>query len=276
MLYLAQKPDGLLSRSIRLLWYVRAPQVEERRQRILPSGCAQIILNLSRDYLVDCHEHGRQELTSPSLIVGQRSIYEIIDASDLTDLIGIVFEPGCLPILAADRADVFSNSSVPLDGIWGASAHSLRDQLRELTSPQSRLHYLEQFLTAKLSFRLHSCRFQLHPAVAFALQRFQPSPSIATVSEVAKSTGWSHRRFSQIFREQVGFAPKAWCRLARFRRAVQQLHANRRIPWAEVAADCGFYDQSHFANEFRAFSGVDVTAYMSRNNHLWAHHMHEE
>ena len=132
MLYLAHKPRGLLERAIRLLWYVRAPQIEEKRQRVLPSGCAQIILNLSRDHLVDCDEKGRLERISPSLIVGQRSKYEIIHASDLTELIGVVLEPGYLPILASEGADLFSNRSLPLDGIWGTEAQSLRDNLREL------------------------------------------------------------------------------------------------------------------------------------------------
>jgi AraC-like DNA-binding protein len=93
-----------------------------------------------------------------------------------------------------------------------------------------------------------------------------------TVREVARSTGWSERRFSQIFREQVGFSPKVWTRILRFQRAVQQLHAGVDLPWAELALDCGFYDQSHFANEFRAFSGIDATTY-SAGARPWANHV---
>ena len=39
-----------------------------------------------------------------------------------------------------------------------------------------------------------------------------------------------------------------------------------------LALDCGYYDQSHFANEFRAFSGVDATTYFARRT-LWANHI---
>jgi AraC-like DNA-binding protein len=52
-----------------------------------------------------------------------------------------------------------------------------------------------------------------------------------------------------------------WCRLRRFQRAVRQLHAGVNVPWSRLAIDCGFYDQAHFANEFRAFSGFDLTTY---------------
>jgi AraC-like DNA-binding protein len=30
---------------------------------------------------------------------------------------------------------------------------------------------------------------------------------------------------------------------------------------AELAVECGFYDQAHLANEFRSFSGIDLTTY---------------
>jgi len=55
-------------------------------------------------------------------------------------------------------------------------------------------------------------------------------------------------------REEVGFFAESVTRILRFQRAVQQLHAGVELPWAEMALDCGYYDQSHFANEFRAFS----------------------
>jgi AraC-like DNA-binding protein len=53
---------------------------------------------------------------------------------------------------------------------------------------------------------------------------------------------------------------------------VLQLHAGVDLPWAEMALDCGYYDQSHFANEFRAFSGIDATTYSARRT-LWANHI---
>jgi AraC-like DNA-binding protein len=108
--------------------------------------------------------------------------------------------------------------------------------------------------------------------VDFALSKFQYAPCRSTVREVARSTGLSERRFSQVFREQVGLSPKAWTRIQRFQRAVRQLHAGVDLPWADLALDCGFYDQSHFANEFRAFSGIDATTYTARRSQ-WANHV---
>jgi AraC-like DNA-binding protein len=267
VIYLEHTPAAPLNRCIRTLWYARVLDAPHSRERVLPTGRVQIILNLDRDFLLDCREGSPACPTPPSQIVGGRSTYEIIDTSDMADLIGIVFEPGGFAPFVSDAVDLFSNRSVNLEDMWGAPARNLRDHLRELSTPVGRIRCLEAFLLDRFAGRLTRNR-----VIDFALSSFQQAPGFAKVREVAKSTGWSERRFSQVFREEVGFSPKAWTRILRFRRAVQLLHAGVDLPWAEMALDCGYYDQSHFANEFRAFSGIDATTYSALRSH-WAHHV---
>lgn len=204
-------------------------------------------------------------------MVGARSVYEIIDCSDMADLIGIVFAPGGFSVFAGDAVDLFSNRSVPLEDTWGPAARSLRDRLRELPTPHARLGCLESIFLERLAPRLTRHGPWRRSEVEFALRQFEIAPAMTTVRGVAEQTGWSERRFSQAFREEVGLSPKTWCRIQRFQRAVHQLHAGADVPWADLALDCGFYDQSHFANEFRAFSGVDATTYTARRT-IWANH----
>jgi AraC-like DNA-binding protein len=271
VLYLEHTPGPPLAGFVRTLWYAHAPVVGHRRERVLPTGCVQVILNLARDFLLDCPLGGADVQMPPALVVGARSIYEMIDCSDLADLMGIVFVPGGFAPFAADAVDLFTNTSVALEDLWGAPARGLRDRLREASTAQGRLRCLEAFLLERFAARL------LRPAayraeVRFALREFGRAPGVATVRAMARSTGWSERRFSQVFREEVGLTPKTWCRVQRFQRAVRQLHAGVDVRWAELALDCGFYDQSHFANEFRAFSGIDATTYSARRT-LWANHV---
>lgn len=267
MLYLERTPEAPLSHFVRALWYAQASNLDHRRERVLPTGRVQLILNLNRDYLLDCPEGERDRKMAPALITGARSAYEIIDSSDLIDLIGVVFEPGGFSAFAADAVDLFSNRSIALESVWGSDANALRERLREMSTPQARLRLLEGFLGA----RLRTSRGK-NPMVEFALRRLGRNPGVATVREVAHETGWSERRFSQVFREEVGLTPKVWCRVQRFQQAVQRLHAGGDVRWAELALDCGFYDQSHFANEFRAFSGVDASTYSARRSR-WANHI---
>ena len=272
MLYLERTPAPPLADFIRVLWYAQARDVARGRERILPSGCVQVILNLARDFLLDCTEGAGDLRRPPAMVVGARSIYEIVDNSDMADLVGIVFAPGGFAPFAADAVDLFSNRSVDLEATWGGPARNLRDRLRELATPQERLRCLERFLMDRFAPRLTRHGPWRSGEVEFAVRAFESAPGLATVRDVARRTGWSERRFSQVFREEVGLSPKTWCRVQRFQRAVHQLHAGGEVRWAELALDCGFYDQSHFANEFRAFSGIDATTYSARRTQ-WVNHI---
>ena len=261
MIYIERKPARPLRRFVRSLWYARSPVPQYRHERILPSGCAHIVVSLCHDFLTNCTVAGVEQRTAPALMVGQRSIYEIIATEDLVDLAGAVFEPGAVPACVVDRADLISNQNLPLDQIWPECTDYLRGRMLEASSPEERLHILEDCLTSHLVTRSSPRGWDPHPAVKFALEQFDRETGQCSITEIARRSGWSERRFSQVFREQIGFPPKVWCRLRRFQRAVQQLHAGVNVPWAQLAIDCGFYDQAHFANEFRAFSGFDLTTY---------------
>lgn len=267
MLYLEQVPAPPLDSAVAMIWYVCAPAPAFRRERILPTGNIQIILNLARDFLWDCPDHAEARPTAPSLVVGARTGYEVVDTSDMADLIGIVFKPGGFTPFAGDKADRFSNASIHLDDIWGTRAGALRDRLREIAAPAGKIAAMERFLTRRFAGSLARNR-----CVDHALARFDQAAGIASVAEMAEDIGWSLRRFSQVFREQVGLSPKTWCRLRRFQQAIRQLHAGTEMRWAELALECGYYDQSHFANEFKAFSGVDATTYQARRG-VWANHI---
>jgi AraC-like DNA-binding protein len=267
MLYLQQAPGAPLNGSIAKLWYVRAPLPVFQRERILPTGNIQVIVNLARDFVWDCPDGAEARPLPPSLVVGARTAYEIVDCSDMADLFGIVFRPGAFASFARDRADRFRNLSVGLDDVWGGFARDLRDRLRDVAAPSAKLAAAEQLLAARFAEAPG-----IDPAIGFALRRFSSAGTVASVAEVADDIGWSLRRFSQSFREQVGLPPKVWCRLQRFQQAIRQLHAGEEMRWAELAVDCGYYDQAHFANEFKAFSGVDATTYKERRG-VWANHI---
>jgi AraC-like DNA-binding protein len=69
-----------------------------------------------------------------------------------------------------------------------------------------------------------------------------------------------------LFRQQVGLSPKALARVHRFRGALDILNRSQgEVPWAALAEQCGFYDQSHLINEFRRFTGFSPTELTRRD-----------
>ncbi len=75
------------------------------------------------------------------------------------------------------------------------------------------------------------------------------------LAALAQGAGCSHRHLVAQFREQVGATPKTAARVLRYARAARLL-ARGDLPPGQVAALCGYADQSHLTREYVSFAGT--------------------
>ena len=74
------------------------------------------------------------------------------------------------------------------------------------------------------------------------------------VADVARDVGWSRRHLTAQLRAETGFGAKDLARVSRFQRS-RSMMVNSARPLADIAAGCGYTDQSHLCNEWREFAG---------------------
>jgi AraC-like DNA-binding protein len=228
-------------------------------ERVLPSGMAQVVINLAENRTRGYDESRGFALreSSGSLLCGPSTRYGIIDTDEQWDVVGACVTPGGLPSLVSSRAEAFADAEVPLDALWGdRTIDRLRTRLLEARTPDARLDVLEAALARQWRDQA------LHPAVACALDAFARRPAVTTVADAVDAAGVSARHLIDRFSAQVGLTPKRFCRVRRFQRAVALAHRGALEDWAMIAADCGFSDQSHLIHEFRAFAGLPPTTYL--------------
>jgi methylphosphotriester-DNA--protein-cysteine methyltransferase len=97
---------------------------------------------------------------------------------------------------------------------------------------------------------------------AFALAELQRTPERLNIRNLAARIGLSQRQLLRHFEERVGLAPKTLARVFRFQKVVKRLDKERRVHWADIAVDAGYYDQSHFVRDFRQFTGLNPSQYL--------------
>src|ERR1700744_436228 len=156
MVYIEHKPAFPLRRFVRSLWYACSPFPQHRHERILPSGCAHIVVSLSHDFLTNCTEAGGEQRTPP----------------------------GAVTPLVVDRADLISNQNLPLKQIWPGCTDYLRGRMLEASSPEARLHILEDCLASHLVTRCDPRVWDPHPAVKFALEHFEQEAGQYSIPDI--------------------------------------------------------------------------------------------
>jgi len=135
---------------------------------------------------------------------------------------------------------------------------SFRQRLLEAQSPQACFALLEQWLLGKLLERgapVHASVLALNSAVT-------TSHGQLDLKELSRDLGVSREHLIRRFREQVGLTPKAYANVVRFNRALQ-LARRRRSLWSNIAADCGYFDQSHLIRDFQRYAGRAPSSYYS-------------
>ncbi len=85
-----------------------------------------------------------------------------------------------------------------------------------------------------------------------AVRRLALAPA-SVVPEVAGAVGLGERQLRRRFTEAVGYGPKTFARVARFRRALALLRGGAAP--AAAAYDAGYADQAHLTRELRALAG---------------------
>jgi len=76
-----------------------------------------------------------------------------------------------------------------------------------------------------------------------------------SLSQIAIECGLSSTYFARAFKVSTGLSPYRWLAQHRIEKASQTL-TSTLLPLSEIAAQCGFADQAHFARVFRNTKGV--------------------
>jgi len=152
-----------------------------------------------------------------------------------------------------DASPDLSGTMAPLADVWGRDAGRIEDRLRAAASWDERFT-----IAAEVVNRRMRARTPVEPEVAQSWRRTITSRGQTQVDNLAGEVGWDRKRLWSRFRSQLGISPKRAIRLVRFDHAAHLLAAGHAS--ADVAAECGYADQSHLHREVKAFTGQTPSA----------------
>ncbi|GAB3563607.1 AraC family transcriptional regulator [Amycolatopsis endophytica] len=185
----------------------------------------------------------------------------LIDQDVVQSGVHVEIDPLGVPVLFGVPAAELSGLVVDLAEL---GPKNLTERLAEAPTWADRFAVLDRTFRATLADRAPS------PEVTWAWRRLTGTGGLIRVEALANEVGWSRRHLAERFRRELGLAPKQAARVLRFERAVTRLR-QRRTDLATLAADCGFYDQAHLSNEWRALAGCSPRTWIAEELPFRAH-----
>jgi AraC-like DNA-binding protein len=224
------------------------------QRREIPSQYIPLIINFGSPIRISHAADPTRWDAFDSFITGAYDSYVVVETDAGAGGIQIDFTLlGARQFIGAPL-DGLVNRAVSLDEIVGARARDLTAALYDERGWEARFDLLDRVLAARLAET-----GALSTEIVWAWNRLVGTDGQIAVGSLSGDLGWSRRRFIARFKEHVGLAPKTFARVLRFQRAVEVLKTGGADRLADVALDCGYYDQPHFDRDFRVFAGVTPT-----------------
>jgi AraC-like DNA-binding protein len=148
---------------------------------------------------------------------------------------------------------------VELDDVLGREADRPAERLHDAPTWPARFQILDDTIQGRIADAPEPS-----PGVDWAYRRLLATAGRVRIQALASELGWSRKRLATRFREEVGLPAKSLARVLRFRRAVRLLEHERDRSLAEIALDCGYFDQAHLNRDFRALGGSTPTELLAR------------
>jgi len=155
--------------------------------------------------------------------------------------------------------DELSSGVVDLELVLGRHADPFVEALGAAPTWEERFALLDAVLVRRLAAAPPP-----HPGVHAAWSRLVESHGTVPVASLATELGWSRRRLGDRIRADLGLPPKVIGRILRFDRVKRLLERDDGHRLAEIALDCGYYDQAHLNRDFRAFADATPSEFLAR------------
>jgi AraC-like DNA-binding protein len=238
--------------------------VPPARHRGLPSPYLTLIVTLDEPLTIEAHpDPGQPPGEFGTLLGGLHSVPALITHAGAQSGIQVALRPLGARALLGRPAGELAGLDVPAEAVLGGVCAELRDRVRAAPGWPERFAVLDEIL-----LRRAAAPDAASPEVGWAWRQLLGAGGALRVSELAAGTGWSGRHLTSRFRAEIGLTPKAAARVIRFDRARKLLvrnltGASPEYRLADLAADCGYFDQAHLAREFRALAGCPPSQWLA-------------
>jgi AraC-like DNA-binding protein len=222
-------------------------------RRELPSEIAPVIFNFGERFRIYDHADRSRYVDYGSFATGAFDRCVLVGSTGSYACVQVNFTILGARLFLAVPLGGLANRVVGLEDVMSCDGRRLVEDLGSTDDWARRFDRLD----AEIMRRFAAAR--LATPIRIAVQRLVCRRGQVAIGALAAEIGWSHRHFVKQFTDEIGLTPKVLARVLRFGGAAARLADAAGGHLADIAAQCGYYDQAHFTRDFREFAGVTPT-----------------
>ncbi len=228
-------------------------------QKVLPDACPELIIHYGDRFRI--RSGGTIKQQPYAFLFGPITRHIEIGPSGRTGMIAARFYPGALSAFLSFPVKEITDRYVALHTLFGAEARALEKSLRT----HSRFHeqmigLLEGFLLSKLSQQAFA------PILKQAtLGQIADQQQAVKIEALSQQLNIGRRHLERKFNDQVGMTPRLFLRIVRFQNVFRIIRNKRIKNLTDLTYRAGYFDQSHFNRDFKAFTGMSPKDYFKED-----------
>jgi AraC-like DNA-binding protein len=232
--------------------------------RFLPDGNTEIIIDLTEhpQHIYDNETLQQIQICRYAWVSGVRTQPITIPSGRGSRMLIVAFKKGKAFPFYPFPINELTGTVSEADLVFGRKFHFLREQLLASKSPGQMFQLVECFLLQQAGDALH--RDTSTRCIDYALSSIIYQPTIRRLHRLSDEIGYSQKHFIDLFRQHVGVTPKQYLKIMRFQKAICAIEQDEFTQWNRISLESGYYDQAHFINDFKHFSGFTPNEYMKR------------
>ena len=165
-------------------------------------------------------------------------------------MFGIYFKPVAITAFTRIPVSEFTDREIELSLLETLFDRSYYNEIPQLPTIDEMIAHTNRYLL-KLIPHLRTP----DPRMIRAVDLIGLAKGNLDITELASTICLSQRQLERSFKTNIGVSPKTLARMFRFNHAQKHLIANPRKSLVEIAEACGYYDHTHFINEFKTLTG---------------------
>lgn len=250
MIFRRIDPPDTLQSLVREFWIVENPDSEPRIQKIIPDGFCELIVHYGAPYRIKLEKEW--EMQERVLFSGQISKHFFLENTGATGIFGIKLWPDAPYRLFGTEMQSLTDRVIPFDHFRSTTPSP------ELNEPGLSMDRRETLATAWMHALAGSDPGP--SSMSTLVRRIIKTHGMQSIEDLASDAGITRRHLEREFKKIVGLTPKYFSRIIQFNHIFESMQ-RRDDSWVDVALNSGYFDQSHFIRNFKAFTGESPTQY---------------